>query len=73
LFFGALQSGSNNMQVLTSVPISVVNIIQALAILFAIAGTTIDIQSTLKKRRLARDTAERKAVQAAAEGEASHA
>jgi hypothetical protein len=60
------------MQVLTSVPISVVNIIQALAIMFAIAGTTIDIQSTFKKRRLARETAERKAAQAA-EGEASHA
>ncbi len=71
-FFGALQSGSNNMQVLTSVPISVVNIIQALAIMFAIAGTTIDIQSKFKKRRLARETAERKAVQAA-EGETGHA
>jgi ABC-type uncharacterized transport system permease subunit len=40
------------MQVLTSVPVAVVYIIQALAILFAIAGTTIDLQSIIKKRRL---------------------
>jgi len=67
-----LQSGSNNMQVITSVPIAVVNIIQALAIMFAIAGTTIDVQSTLKKRHLARDTAA-KNVPKAAEGEVTNA
>ncbi|MEI8131045.1 MAG: ABC transporter permease [Leptolinea sp.] len=53
-FFGALRAGSNKMQVLTSVPVAVVYIIQALAILFAIAGTTIDLQSILKKRRLSK-------------------
>ena len=53
-FFGALRAGSNKMQVLTSVPVAVVYIIQALAILFAIAGTTFDLQSILKKRRLSK-------------------
>jgi general nucleoside transport system permease protein len=56
IFFGALRAGSNRMQVLTMVPIAVVYIIQALAILFAIAGTTIDFDSILKKRRLRRDS-----------------
>jgi ABC-type uncharacterized transport system permease subunit len=67
-----LQSGSNNMQVITSVPIAVVNIIQALAIMFAIAGTTIDIQTILKKRNLARDASLKKEAQTA-EGEVTHA
>jgi ABC-type uncharacterized transport system permease subunit len=71
-FFGMLQSGSNNMQVITSVPIAVVNIIQALAIMFAIAGTTIDIQTILKKRNLARDASLKKEAQTA-EGEVTHA
>lgn len=52
-FFGALRAGANKMQVVSSVPVAVVYVIQALAILFAIAGTTIDIGSTLRKRRAA--------------------
>ncbi|MDZ4159068.1 MAG: hypothetical protein U1B80_04680, partial [Anaerolineaceae bacterium] len=52
VFFGALRAGSNKMQVITSVPVAVVYIIQALAIMFAIAGTTINIQSIIRKRRL---------------------
>ncbi len=71
IFFGALRAGSNRMQVVTSVPVAVVYIIQALAILFAIAGTTIDFQSILKKRRLKREAA-KKAANQAIEGEVSH-
>jgi len=75
-FFGAMRAGSNKMQVITSVPVAVMYIIQALAIMFAIAGTTINIQAKLKKRRLGKGTdggaAEAKEMQAA-EGEASHA
>jgi general nucleoside transport system permease protein len=72
IFFGSLQAGSNTMQVITSVPTAVVNIIQALAIMFAIAGTTIDVQSTLKKRRLAKEISLKKATQTV-EGEVSNA
>lgn len=71
-FFGAMRAGSNKMQVITSVPVAVVYIIQALAIMFAIAGTTIDIQSILKKRRLAKELAAKKAARPA-EGEVSNA
>ena len=53
-FFGALRAGANKMQIITFVPVAVVYIIQALAIMFAIAGTTFDVESTLKKRRLMR-------------------
>ncbi len=59
-FFGALRAGANKMQVITSVPIAVVYIIQALAIVFAIAGTTVDIGANLKKKRLAREVSEQK-------------
>jgi len=75
IFFGALRAGSNRMQVVTSVPIAVVYIIQALAILFAIAGTTIDFQATLKKWRLRKEAARKAALAAAIqpdEGEVSH-
>jgi simple sugar transport system permease protein len=68
LFFGALRAGSNRMQVITSVPIAVVYIIQALAILFAIAGTTFDLRSIVEKRRLAR----KNRVPKTTEAEASH-
>lgn len=54
-FFGALRAGANKMQIVTSVPVAVVYIISALAIVFAVAGTTVDLQSTLKKRRIARE------------------
>ncbi len=71
-FFGAMRAGSNKMQVITSVPVAVVYIIQALAIMFAIAGTTIDVQSILKKRRLRKEKDTKKAAQLA-EGEAPNA
>jgi len=74
LFFGALRAGSNRMQVVTAIPVAVVYIIQALAILFAIAGTTIDFQAILKKNRLKRAAAKKAALEAAhaGNGEASH-
>jgi general nucleoside transport system permease protein len=53
-FFGALKAGANKMGIITSIPVTVMYVIQALAILFAIAGTTFDVESTLKKRRLVR-------------------
>lgn len=59
-FFGALRAGANKMQVITSVPIAVVYVIQALAIVFAIAGTTIDIGANLKKKRIAKEVSEQK-------------
>ncbi len=52
LFFGALRSGANKMQVISQVPMAVVGIIQALAILFAIAGTVVDIPSRIRKARV---------------------
>ena len=70
-FFGALRAGSNKMQVITSVPIAVVYIIQSLAILFAIAGTTFDLQSIVKKRRTSKESDAKKAA-LAAEGETPH-
>ncbi len=71
-FFGALRAGANKMQVITSVPVAVVYIIQALAIVFAIAGTTVDIGSTLKKKRIAREMEERGKLQHV-KGEVSNA
>lgn len=53
LFFGALRAGANRMQIVTAVPIAMIYVIQALAILFAISGTTIDLVSYWKKKRLA--------------------
>jgi len=52
LFFGALRAGANRMQIIAQVPIAVVQLIQSLAILFSIAGTTIDLQSRIKKSRM---------------------
>jgi simple sugar transport system permease protein len=72
IFFGAMRAGSNKMQVITSVPVAVVYIIQALAIMFAVAGTTINIQAIIKKRRLRKETDTKKAAQLA-EGEAPNA
>jgi simple sugar transport system permease protein len=65
IFFGAMRAGSNKMQVVTSVPVAVVYIIQALAIMFAVAGTTINIQAIIKKRRLRKETDTKKAAQLA--------
>ena len=52
LFFGALRAGANRMQIIAQVPIAVVQVIQSLAILFSIAGATIDLQSRIKKSRM---------------------
>ena len=52
LFFGALRAGANRMQIIAQVPIAVVQLIQSLAILFSIAGATIDLQSRIKKSRM---------------------
>ncbi len=52
LFFGALKAGANKMQIISQVPAAVVGIIQALAILFAIAGTVVDIPSRIRKARV---------------------
>lgn len=68
IFFGALRAGSNKMQVITSVPVAVVYIIQALAIMFAIAGTTVNIQAIIKKRRMSKGINQKNAAKAA-EGE----
>jgi general nucleoside transport system permease protein len=43
LFFGGLRAGSNTMQIMVGVPISLIYILQALAILFAIAGAAVNI------------------------------
>lgn len=51
LFFGALRAGANRMQIISDVPIYLVFVIQALAILFAVAGTTIDLGEKLRKPR----------------------
>ncbi len=44
LFFGALRAGANKMQIISGVPVAVIYVIQSLAILFAIAGTTIKVK-----------------------------
>jgi len=54
LFFGALRAGANKMQIISAVPIAVVNVIQAMAILFAIAGATFDISTRIKKNQMAK-------------------
>lgn len=44
LFFGALRAGANKMQIISGAPIAVIYVIQSLAILFAIAGTTVELR-----------------------------
>jgi ABC-type uncharacterized transport system permease subunit len=51
LFFGALRAGANRMQIIAGVPVYLVFVIQALAILFAVAGTTINIGEKLRRPR----------------------
>ncbi|MCS6907770.1 MAG: ABC transporter permease [Anaerolineales bacterium] len=70
-FFGALRAGANKMQVVSSVPVAVVYVIQALAIMFAIAGTTIDIGLALRKRRVAQMRREQETLEV--ESEAANA
>jgi simple sugar transport system permease protein len=56
LFFGALRAGANKMQIISGVPVAIVFVIQALAILFAIGGTTVDI-ADIKKQAEVREEA----------------
>lgn len=49
LFFGGLRAGSNTMQIMVGVPISLIYILQALAILFAIAGTSVKIRGRMAR------------------------
>lgn len=72
-FFGALRAGANKMQIVSHVPVAVVYVIQSLAILFAIAGGTLDIESTLKKRRMMREREAAPPAPPQGSGEVSHA
>jgi general nucleoside transport system permease protein len=71
LFFGALRAGANRMQIISGVPVYLVFVIQALAILFAIAGTTIDISARM--RQLSSKFAKKTAPQPSSEIEVPHA
>jgi simple sugar transport system permease protein len=51
IFFGALRAGANAMQVLVRVPVPLVDIIQSLTILFAVAGTAIRIRPRSRASR----------------------
>ncbi len=51
LFFGGLRAGSNTMQITVGVPISLIYILQALAILFAIGGTAVKIGGRAGRRK----------------------
>jgi len=53
LFFGALRAGANRMQIIAAVPVAMINVIQSLAILFAIGGTTVELVTYIKKSRMA--------------------
>lgn len=48
LFFGALNVGSNSMELMTSVPSSIAEIIQGIIIVFVVAGTVIADRKFLK-------------------------
>lgn len=52
VFFGGLKAGTNKMAIVSEAPVAVSYIIQALTILFALIGTTYDVESMLTKRRL---------------------
>lgn len=56
LFFGALRAGANKMQIITAVPTAVVSVIQAAAILFAIAGAAFDVSTRVKSKQIAPQT-----------------
>ncbi|MCL4459943.1 MAG: ABC transporter permease [Chloroflexi bacterium] len=51
LFFGALRTGANAMQTAVQLPVVVVYIIQALAVLFMIAGTAIQFAPRILERK----------------------
>lgn len=57
LFFGALRAGANKMQVVAGIPTAMILVIQALAILFAVAGTTIDVRSLLRRKSITKSDA----------------
>lgn len=49
LFFGFLKVGSNSMELMTNVPSSIADIIQAIVIFFVVAGTVLVERNTFKK------------------------
>lgn len=49
LFFGILKVGSNSMELMTSVPSSIADIIQAIVIFFVVAGTVLVEKNVFKK------------------------
>lgn len=53
LFFGALRAGANKMQIISAVPTALVSVIQAAAILFAIAGAAFNISTRVKSKQIA--------------------
>lgn len=53
LFFGALRAGASSMQVLVRVPVPLIYVIQALTILFAVAGVVIRIRPRHQEERSA--------------------
>ena len=71
LFFGALRAGANRMQIISGVPVHLVFVIQALAILFAVAGTTINF--TKKKLRPRIENHRHENTQVSPEDEVTHA
>ena len=71
LFFGALRAGANRMQIISGVPTHLVFVIQALAILFAVAGTTIHL--TKKKLRPRIENHRHENTQVSPEDEVTHA
>lgn len=57
LFFGALRAGANKMQIISGAPIAIIYVIQSLAILFAIAGTVVEIRPRFRERKKPQDAA----------------
>lgn len=53
LFFGALRAGANKMQIIAAVPTALVSVIQATAILFAIAGAALNISTRVQSKQIA--------------------
>lgn len=49
LFFGALNVGSNSMELMTNVPSSIADIIQAIIIFFVVAGSVIVQRDTIRQ------------------------
>ncbi len=59
LFFAALNVGSNSMELMTSVPSSIADIIQSIIILFVVAGSVLVERNFLKKLALKKGRSEK--------------